>query len=86
MNLKEFAEAILILSKYTDKKYAISCSHEIIIVQVSPDDVSDEDIDRLKKMSFYPDRVYDDSDESGYIRGRDDYDSQFGGDCFFYYT
>lgn len=41
--MNDLIKALQIFAKYTDAKYPTSCEHDIFYVQVSPDDVSDED-------------------------------------------
>ena len=53
--MNDLIKALQIFAKYTDAKYPTSCEHDIFYVQVSPDDVSDEDKAELEKLGFQVD-------------------------------
>lgn len=58
--MDDLIEALQIFRKYKNKKNPTICEHDILyIVGITKDIVSDEDIKRLKKLSF---RWDDDSD------------------------
>lgn len=55
--MKDLIKALTILSKYSKAKYPIQCEHDIMfIVDVDPDDVSQEDKDMLEKLHFEYDK------------------------------
>ena len=53
--MKDLIEALTILSKYGDnaENYAPThCGHDILVICVPKDGVSEEDVARLKELSF----------------------------------
>lgn len=55
--MNDLIKALQIFAKYTDAK--TSCEHDILYVQVSPDDVTDEDKVELEKLGFQVDTDLD---------------------------
>ena len=50
-------EACQIFSKYSDSKTPTHCEHDVLYITcVRPDDVSEEDMERLEELGFLPDR------------------------------
>lgn len=66
--MDDLIEAFKIFRKYTNKQFPVWCCHDELHVAVSPEDVSDEDKDKLEKLGFY---VNEDTD--------DFYSFRFGG-------
>lgn len=58
--MDDLIEALKIFRKYTDKYAPVWCCHDELHVAVSPEDVSDEDKDKLEKLGFY---VNEDTDD-----------------------
>ena len=52
--MNDLIEALQIFSKYTSDEYPTACDHDVLYVMVNPDDVSEEDINRLAKLDFFP--------------------------------
>lgn len=53
--MKQLIEALIIFSKYTDEDYPTSCDHDILYVNVSIHEVSEEDKVKLESLGFYVD-------------------------------
>lgn len=52
--MSDLIEALQILLKYKDERWPTICQHdELTIAEISPGDVSEEDTQRLKELSFY---------------------------------
>ena len=47
-------EACEIFKKYSDTPHPFHCEHDQLYVNVSPEEVADEDIDRLDELGFFP--------------------------------
>lgn len=63
--MDQLIEALQILRKYDNPKFPTHCEHDVLLVAVDPDKVSQEDIDRLEALGF----------SSG--KGHSDYDGGF---------
>ena len=50
-NMKNLIKAFQIFLKY-EKGQVITCEHDVMYVQVNPDDVSEEDKDELNELGF----------------------------------
>lgn len=50
---EKLAEAFQIFAKYSDEPYPIDASYEEIKVWVSPEDVTDEEEERLEEIGFH---------------------------------
>lgn len=51
--MKDLIAALQIFQKYTNKNYPTRCLHDTLIVDVSPDVVSKEDIEKLEELGFF---------------------------------
>jgi hypothetical protein len=52
--MKDLIEALQILLKYGNPPYPTHCEHDVLtIVDIDPEDVSEEDIEKLKKLGFF---------------------------------
>lgn len=58
--MESLIKALQIFSKYTSSLYPTWCRHDELHVNVSKDDVTDEDLAELHRLSFYPDPEMDD--------------------------
>jgi hypothetical protein len=67
--MSDLIKALQIFLKYGDPYAPTHCSHDKLTVAIDPADVSQEDKDKLKELSFVPDP------ESG---GIDFYSYRFG--------
>ena len=52
--MENLIKAFLIFYKYGNPKLPTHCEHHVMLVSVHPDVVSDEDKEKLKKLSFEP--------------------------------
>jgi len=55
--MKDLIEALTILAKYMDpeEKWPTACEHDVLYVcNVEAEDVSDDDLKRLKELGFSP--------------------------------
>jgi hypothetical protein len=50
--MKDLIVALNIFLKYGDPAYPTQCQHDILIVNINPDIVSNEDKTRLKELGF----------------------------------
>lgn len=50
--MDELIEALKIFRKYTDAKYPCWCEHDEFHVCVDPEEVSDEDKNKLEELGF----------------------------------
>jgi hypothetical protein len=51
--MNDLIKALQIFAKYADEKWPTNCSHdELAIMGIHIDDVSDEDVARLKELDF----------------------------------
>ncbi len=51
--MEDLIKALQIFLKYGNHKYPTNCSHdELAIMEISPTDVSKEDIEELEKLGF----------------------------------
>lgn len=56
--MRELIQALEIFLKYLgDKPYPTHCEHDVLLVLVSPSDVTEEDKKTLEKLHFYSDSV-----------------------------
>jgi hypothetical protein len=54
--MKDLIEALSIMYKYVgDVDNPTHCEHDVLHVACSPSDVSQEDVDRLEELGFFPD-------------------------------
>ena len=52
--MDDLIEALTIFKKYTDTEYPTNCNHdELAIMDVSPSDVSEYEVKRLKELGFF---------------------------------
>lgn len=52
--MNDLIEALQIFSKYTNTKYPTWCEHDVMhICDVNPDEVSQEDLERLDDLGFF---------------------------------
>ncbi len=51
--MKDLIEALMIFMKYDTSK-CTGCEHDVLYVYIAPVKVSDEDIERLRKLGFHP--------------------------------
>lgn len=56
--MDDLIEALQIFRKYTNTDYPTGCMHDQLYVDVNPDLVSGEDIERLDELGFIPDEEY----------------------------
>jgi hypothetical protein len=54
----DLIEALTIMRKYANPKFPTNCSHDLLYVNVDPELVSREDLDRLSVLGFRPDTEY----------------------------
>jgi len=59
--MKDLIEVLTILLKYGDKSYPTHCEHDIMYLScaVHPDEVSQEDKDRLNDLGFFVNEEFD---------------------------
>jgi len=50
---KKLCQAFQIFSKYSDNKYILGAAHEKIRVHINPDEITEEDLKKLKEIGFY---------------------------------
>lgn len=53
--MEKLIEALQIFLRYGNPRCPTFCTHEALYVVIDPSVVSDEDIDKLDKLSFFPD-------------------------------
>lgn len=58
--MDELIEALQIFKKYTNEKYPCWCAHDEFHICVEPEEVSDEDIEKLEELGFEPDEETND--------------------------
>jgi hypothetical protein len=65
--MNELIEALTILAKYMDpaNKYPTYCEHDVLHVCGIEGEVSEDDIERLDKLGFFPD-----DDNNGFMSFR----------------
>ena len=56
--MDKLIEALQIFQKYSNPRYPTHCEHDMLYVCIEPKIVSQEDIDKLKKLGFYDDKDY----------------------------
>lgn len=54
--MKDLIKALTILAKYMDDnvRNPTYCEHDELMVMVMPEDVSQEDVEQLDKLGFFP--------------------------------
>lgn len=52
--MSDLIEALQIFLKYGNPKYPTHCNHDELIVNINPTLVSEEDLDKLERLGFYP--------------------------------
>lgn len=61
--MDDLIEALGIFKKYIHddfgKKYPTHCEHDVLLISVESDDISKEDLERLKELGFFYLREYD---------------------------
>lgn len=57
--MEKLIEALTILFKYGNPDYPTHCEHDELFVDIDPESVSEEDIDKLETLHFYPSDDYD---------------------------
>lgn len=50
--MKDLIEALQIFLKYGDERWPTHCEHDVLMVCMDPDGITEEDIDRLEYLSF----------------------------------
>ena len=50
--MKDLIEALQIFLKYSDRDYPTNCSHDLLYIDVRPEEISFEDKKRLEELSF----------------------------------
>jgi hypothetical protein len=58
--MSELIEAFQIFLKYGDLQFPTHCEHDILIVNISPELVSDQDMARLDDLSFFVSTEHED--------------------------
>jgi hypothetical protein len=53
--MEDLIKALQIFLKYGNPQFPTHCEHDILYVQISPDEVSAEDLEELEKLHFSPD-------------------------------
>lgn len=53
--MEELIEALQILSKYGCPQFPTHCEHDTLYVNINPDLVSADDLNRLEQLHFSPD-------------------------------
>lgn len=62
--MEKLIEALQIFLKYGNPDYPTHCEHDVMyIVGIDPDDVSDEDKEKLDELGFF---ISDESGENGF--------------------
>lgn len=56
--MEDLIKALQIFAKYTDSDYPTHCEHDTLYVLVDPEDVSEEDMEKLEELHFIPDCEY----------------------------
>lgn len=71
-DLDALIEALTILRKYGNPEYPTHCEHDVLYVGIHPKPVSEQDMRRLKELSFNPGKSNDDDpeDPDGFISFR----------------
>jgi hypothetical protein len=69
--MSNLIEALNIFLKYGNPDYPTHCEHDVLLVMIDPKLVSEEDLQQLAALEFFPGEEY----------------SEYGTDCFysFYY-
>lgn len=57
--MEKLIEALTILMKYGNPNYPTHCEHDELYVDINPELVSDEDINKLEELHFYANDDYD---------------------------
>jgi hypothetical protein len=57
--MEDLIESLNIFKKYDKGQYPTHCEHDKMFFSVSPDEVSDEDIERLDELGFWVDEEFD---------------------------
>ena len=57
--MKDLIEALQIFLKYGNQSYPTHCEHDYLYVDINASLVSEEDINRLNELGFFPDTEYD---------------------------
>ncbi|MFA5767448.1 MAG: hypothetical protein WC919_05985 [Candidatus Paceibacterota bacterium] len=52
--MDDLIEALTILRKYGNPSYPTNCTHDELMIAVSPDGVSPEDLKRLEELGVQP--------------------------------
>ncbi len=61
-------EALMIFKKYKNSKYPTNCNHDVLeIMEVTKEEVSEEDTKRLDELGFFYDDDDDDDGDCGWI-------------------
>jgi len=53
--MEDLIKAFQIFFKYSQEKFPTHCEHDVMYVQVDPNDVSEEDIKELDELGFNAD-------------------------------
>ena len=53
--MEKLIKAFTIFKKYSDSEYPTCCEHDILYVNVDPNDVSKEDVAELEELGFTAD-------------------------------
>jgi len=59
--MDDLITALLIFRTYTNDPNPTHCEHDVMYVLVNPEDVTDEDLEKLATLSFRPDDEWGES-------------------------
>ncbi len=51
--MSELIQALTIMNKYGNPKYPTHCQHDVLLVCISPELVSEEDKQAIEKLGFF---------------------------------
>ena len=52
--MEDLIKALQIFLKYGNPDYPTSCNHDELFVDISPEKVSEEDLEMLRTLGFFP--------------------------------
>ena len=55
--MKQLIKALQIFLKYGNPEYPTHCEHDVLFIMINPDTVSDDDKEKLEKLSFFENDV-----------------------------
>jgi len=56
--MEDLIKALQIFVKYGNPRNPTHCEHDVLYVDINPEDVSEEDTKELDKLGFFPDEEY----------------------------